>query len=380
MKKALLTILAGLPVLAFAQTAFTIKGKVGTIGAPSKIFLQYRADGKTVLDSTVAVDGAFTFSGTVKDIIPATLILDSKGTGLAKLDRKSKVDVAQVYLSEGTATVTSADSLSKAIVTGTKVNDDNTAYKAFMKPVTEKMGKLSAWYMATPAETRKTKEFQDEYEAKSDVLDKEQGDLSKAYVKSHPDSYLSLSAMNSALGYYPEYADAAAMFNSLSPALKATTAGKTFATRLLKLKSVALGAMAPEFAQADTAGKMVSLSSFKGKYLLIDFWASWCGPCRAENPNVVAAFNKYKEKNFTILGVSLDQPNGKQKWIDAIHKDGLNWTQVSDLKFWSNEVSTAYGIQAIPQNILIDPTGKIIAKGLRGKDLTDKLEQLFGKI
>jgi peroxiredoxin len=103
-------------------------------------------------------------------------------------------------------------------------------------------------------------------------------------------------------------------------------------------------------------------------------------PCRAENPNVVKAFNKYKDKNFTILGVSLDQPGAKQKWIDAIHKDGLNWTQVSDLKFWQNEVSTAYGIQAIPQNLLLDPSGKIIAKGLRGKDLDNKMEELFGKI
>jgi peroxiredoxin len=332
------------------------------------------------MDSTLATNGTFSFTGSVKDITSATVMADYKGTGYGKLDRKVRADAVQVYLSEGNITVTSADSLAKAKVAGTKVNADNAGYKAFMKPVNDKYAELSKWYTATPAETRKGKEFQDAYEAKSDVLDKEEADLAKSYIKSHPDSYLSVTALTSAGGYYPEYADAVALFNTLSPALQATTAGKAYGTRLEKLKLVALGAIAPEFAQADTAGKMISLSSFRGKYLLIDFWASWCGPCRAENPNVVKAFNKYKDKNFTILGVSLDQPGAKQKWIDAIHKDGLNWTQVSDLKFWQNEVSTAYGIQAIPQNLLLDPSGKIIAKGLRGKDLDNKMEELFGKI
>jgi thiol-disulfide isomerase/thioredoxin len=111
----------------------------------------------------------------------------------------------------------------------------------------------------------------------------------------------------------------------------------------------------------------------------VDFWASWCGPCRRENPNVVKVFNKYKDKGFTILGVSLDdeKSNGKEKWIAAIHKDGLTWTHVSDLKYWQNAVSTSYGVQAIPQNFLLDPTGKIIAKGLRGEDLEKKLGELL---
>jgi peroxiredoxin len=128
-----------------------------------------------------------------------------------------------------------------------------------------------------------------------------------------------------------------------------------------------IGSVLPEFKQNDVNGKSVSLSSLRGKYVLIDFWASWCGPCRAENPNVVKTFNAYKNKNFTVLGVSLDQD--KAKWLEAIKKDGLTWTHVSDLKYWNNEVAVQFGIQSIPANFLIDPKGVIIGKDLRGPDL-----------
>ncbi len=137
----------------------------------------------------------------------------------------------------------------------------------------------------------------------------------------------------------------------------------------------AVGSMAPDITMNDTEGKPFSLSQLKGQYVLVDFWASWCGPCRGENPNVVDAFNKYKSKNFTVLGVSLDED--KQKWLDAIKSDELNWKHISDLKGWGNAAVGIYGFDGIPYNVLLDPTGKIIATELRAEALQQKLAEVL---
>jgi peroxiredoxin len=145
-------------------------------------------------------------------------------------------------------------------------------------------------------------------------------------------------------------------------------------------KSVAtswVGKEAPDFSMPDVNGKEVKLSSFRGKYVLVDFWASWCGPCRSENPNLVNAFNQFKNKNFTVLGVSLDRPGQKDKWLQAINDDKLAWTNISDLQSWNSPVVSLYGFDGIPFNVLLDPQGKVIAESLRGPGLEGKLEEVL---
>ncbi len=167
-------------------------------------------------------------------------------------------------------------------------------------------------------------------------------------------------------------------FNRLDSSIKKMEAAKQLEQIIAVKKIGAIGTQALDFVQPDTSGNSVSLSSFRGKYVLVDFWASWCGPCRNENPNVVENFNKFRNKNFTVLGVSLDKPGQKDKWIQAIKQDSLDWNHVSDLQFWNNAAAQIYHILAIPQNILVDPGGKIVGRNLRGPALQAKLCEIFG--
>lgn len=380
MKKVVLMFLAALPALLFAQTPvdYTITGKIGAFSAPARAYLIYQKDGKNIIDSTDVVNGAFTFHGKIVDPVPAFVAMDPSGANLNQLQRgKELIDALNFYIDKGNVVITSPDSVSKAVITGSKLNDDNKRLKAILAPFTASAKAIGDEYKMAGDAQQINPTFQDTIQARYRVVQTQQNEALHKFIANNPQSFISLAVIRMLITGGADILSIEPYYASLSPAVKQTELGKGFASAINELKVTALGSPAPDFTQNDVSGKPVSLSSLRGKYVLIDFWASWCGPCRQENPHVVRVYNKYKDKNFTILGVSLDKPEDKALWLKAIQDDGLSWTQVSDLQYWNNAAATIYKVGFIPQNFLIDPAGKIVAKNLKGEELDKKMTELF---
>ena len=308
------------------------------------------AQKKGVIDSCRLQQGKCVFKG--KIATPAKAVLSiGPGVGQAKI---AKANSCSLFLQAGKIKVVAADSLCNAIISGSPVTDDYLASQAVIHPYESRLSIDS-------------------------VKDQLKGVVIPALIKQYGSSPVGLYLLNNYFSTASmDTMEIAPLYRLLSPEVQKLPLGKILGEGIDKIRRLGqmVGRVAPDFVQPDVEGKPVSLSSFRGKYVLLDFWASWCHPCREESPYLVKAYNQFKGSNFTIVSVSIDRLDYKDKWLEAIKKDGLSWTQLSELGY-PNRAAELYNVIGIPQNFLINPEGKIIAANLRGEELIPALSSFL---
>lgn len=362
--KKLIFLLLILPGYLFAQEnakgSFTITGSVQGLAENAVVTLTDFNVPDDTLARTLVKKGTFVLQGKIKE---------------ANLFQLNFHDVQKKFLlfmgNENITVSGEAATTQKFVVKGSQIHGDFSEFQNSFNPLVQRMSELNQRIASTP-NLKREDSLMIAYNSNMEKIKKTIDD----FVNNKKGSPVVPFVVLVTGQFEQDVTVQQQRFDRMSVEQKTGFYGKLLKEEIEKELFGAVGTEAIGFIQNDTTGKPVSLASFRGKYVLVDFWASWCKPCRLENPNVVAAFNRFKSKNFTVLGVSLDR--SKDSWLQAIRNDNLTWTHVSDLKFWENEVAQKYKIQSIPQNYLVGPDGKIIGKNLRGSDLHMKLCELLG--
>lgn len=357
------------------EHSFKIEGTIKQYQDVDKILLSYAKNGNLGLDSSKVVNGKFHFEGKTNDEDKAYLQIIGKH--LADQKPKSYLEYRILYLDAGTIHVDIDKSLSFAQIYGTPTNDLINNLSKDLAPYTKKQHELADKYASV-----KSKEEHDQIREEIRKNEVGRSKIIDKFIKDNNTSPLALMELKSQVSPKEEPQRAIDLFDQLSPKLKESYEGKLFNKSLTEDRKFAKGVSFPDLQLPDVNGKEYAIHDFKGKYVLVDFWASWCGPCRKENPNLIQAYKQYKSKGFDIVSISLDggddnAAQGKENWIKAIQQDQLTWTQLSDLKGMESTTAKELDIETIPMNFLLDPNGKIVARNLRGNELKEMLEKLF---
>lgn len=352
MKKLLFSLMSLLPVALMAQERpFTITGDIGA-GKNVKVELvQFTISTGQKKTPEQTVEGKFTFKGTVNS---------ERQLGQIVVYDNARQFSFIFYLEPGNIRLTWPEGAKHYQISGTPLNKDLQEFNTMLYHVIDSIN-------ATGASITEYSKNIWPYKM----------ELTKKFIQRHPGSPIGLDQLNQYAIGNSEPATLEAAYKILKPEIQKSDKGIELANRIKGMRSGEIGDMAPVFKSPDTEGKIVSLADFKGKYVLVDFWATWCLPCIAEFPHLRKAYDNFKGKNFTILGVSLDRPDSKEKWIKMIKDENLVWKQVSDLKWWYSDAAFLYNVNSAPANFLVDPSGKIIAKNLRGEDLEKKLTEVL---
>ena len=340
---------------------YTINGTLEGAETGNVFLVKYAGQNLDTLAKAAVTHGKFTMTGTVDGLTDAFLTIEGKRGG------------TPVFIEN--AVLTANLDMNKPMenkVTGTPAQELANQFMAISQGAQKAQSDLYQQYMAASQEKdeAKMKEIEEKYnKVEADAKAEEE-----ALMKANSDSYVAAYILSSKMGGM-DVEELEEQFKILGPNAQASVPGKKIADRIQKMAAVAVGQVAPDFTLETPDGKQLSMHSIKGKVKLIDFWASWCGPCRGENPNVVKVYNEYHPKGLEILSVSLD--NNKEKWVEAIEKDGLTWNHVSDLKGWQSAAAQLYGVNGIPHLIVLDENNVIIAKNLRGEKLREKIAELL---
>jgi peroxiredoxin len=359
---AFFVIALGIVACQTAKDKFTIKGSIAGVDT-GKVYLQKIVDGKPVsVDSANISGGKFTFTGK----------MDMPDIRILRLNARDYF--AQFFLENAPVNIAAKkDSLRATKITGSPSQDIFQIYIDEMQKLSKEVVGIQQRYQTAMASgnTADADKAKIDYQA---MIDNNQV-FTKNFIKKHSNSVVAAYIARYQLAEQAGDAELDSIVTSFPAEIAESEYVKELKKMIEERQKTAIGAVAPDFTMNDRDGKPVELSSLRGKVILVDFWASWCAPCRQENPNVVKVYNEFHPKGFEILGVSLDR--SKDDWLKAIADDKLTWMHVSDLQYWQNAAARLYGVNSIPMNFLLDKDGKIIAKSLRGADLEAKLKEIY---